>query len=516
MNLARKQKEKLLLLLEERKRRRSILYWLQGKVNEKGVPVTLEKHEFQKAIWEDFSPLLYVRKAAQIGVSTIFILKCLYLLERKGYNIIYTLPTLQNDVHKFVPSKVDPMIELNGFKMEKDSITQKHIGKGFWFFGGTMSEKEGISTQADITVHDEVDRSNIDVIGTYKSRLGHSEYRRRWFFSNPSAPKRGVDDGWLRSDQKHWFIKCECGRGNFGGWQYLDWPRNVDFKHKCYMCTTCGREVTDEQRRHGQWVAKYPGRDISGYWVSQMMAPWIPCTSLIEDEINETTQYFNNFVLGTPYLGSDATVNRDVILRNLSGAQADLSDAFIGVDVGGQLHIVVGNREGIFRVATGTWGTLDKLMQLYDARQVVIDAQPETTKAKEFREKYPHRVKLCYYNLPSPRKPSSQKYFEVDHIKQTISAMRTEVIDKVIDDFTGGKIKVFMDAKLPILVGGGGLKRGDSFVEHWESLYKFHDEDKDIYTWEHSGADHFAHATVYYWLARAVAGPKEKHKVVVQ
>ena len=98
--VSRKQKEELLLLLEERERRRSILYWLNGKVNEKGIPVTLEEHEFQKDIWEDFSPLIYVRKAAQIGVSTVFILKCLYLLERFGYNIIYTLPTLMNDVNK--------------------------------------------------------------------------------------------------------------------------------------------------------------------------------------------------------------------------------------------------------------------------------------------------------------------------------------------------------------------------------------------------------------------------------
>ena len=246
-------------------------------------------------------------------------------------------------------------------------MTQKHIGMGFWFFGGTMSEKEGISTQADVTVHDEVDRSNIEVIGTYKSRIGHSKYRRRWFFSNPSAPKRGVDDGWLRSDQKHWMLKCECGRGNFGGWQYLDWPANVDYKHKRYVCVHCGREITSEMRRQGRWVAKYPGKDISGYWVSQMMAPWIPCADLIESEITDSVAYFNNFVLGTPYLGSDATVSREVILKNLSSARPDTSEVFIGVDVGSQLHIVIGNREGIFKVATGDWKALDAFMQLYDA-----------------------------------------------------------------------------------------------------------------------------------------------------
>jgi len=515
-NLTRKQKEELCILLGEKKKRRSILNWVDGMVNENGVPVTLEKHEFQRGIWEDFSERLYVRKAAQIGVSTIFIFKCLYLLERFGYNIIYTLPTLMNDVQKFVPSKVDPIIKANGFKMERDTITQKQLGRGFWFFGGTMSEKEGIMTTGDVTVHDEVDRSNLEVIGTYKSRLGHSQYKRRWFFSNPSAPKRGVDEGWLRSDQKHWFVKCECGRGNFGGWQFLDWPANVDFSNKRYICIHCGREITDEMRRQGQWVAKYPSREISGYWVSQMMAPWIPCSSLIEDELNESPQFFYNFVLGLPWLGTDSTINRDVILRNLSDARADTFDVFMGVDVGQVLHVVIGNREGIFKVCTSNWNELDAFMRLYDCRHVVIDAMPETTKAKEFRAAWPGRVKLCYYRSPTTRMPGSQDIYTVNYKEQTVSAMRTEVIDRVIAEYAENRLRVFISPSEPRLIGGGGLKRGESFLEHWENMYLFHDEEKGYKTWEHSGPDHFAHASVYFWLARQIGGSREKHKVRVQ
>lgn len=505
---------KLLTMETELKRREDILFWLTGKVNENGIPLTLERHEFQRAIWQDWSEQLYVRKAAQIGVSTIFILKCLYLLERQGYNIIYTLPTLMNDVMKFVPSKVDPIIEKNGFKLDKDSVTQKRIGNGFWFFGGTFSEKEGIMTTADLLVHDELDRSNLEVVGTYKSRLGHSQYKRRWFFSNPSAPKRGVDEGWHRSDQKHWFIKCSCGEGNFGGWQYLDWPINVDHKNKIYICQHCRREITDEMRQNGQWVAKYPDRDISGYWVSQMMAPWIPCSSLIEDELNELPAYFNNFVLGLPYIGADLTITRDILLRNLSDAVPDTSNCFVGVDVGQRLHIVAGNKEGILKVYTGDWSLLDKIMNIYNPRQVVIDAMPETTKAKEFRARYPGRVKLNYYKPPTNRIPSSQEVFDVNTKEQTVSTYRTEVLDKAIADFANGRIRIFMSANEPLFIGGG-IKKGESFVEHWESLYLVHDEEKDIKTWEHSGPDHFAHATVYYWLARQIGGSSVLHKVII-
>ena len=516
MSTIRRHKEELLSLLDEYERRKSILRWLEGKVNENGLPISLEKHEFQKAIWQDFSPEIYLRKAAQIGVSTIFILKCMYLLEMKGYNIIYTLPTLMNDVNKFVPSKVDPIIEKNGFMLDRDTTQQKQMGNGFWFFGGTMSEKEAISTSADVVLHDEVDRSNLEVVRTFKSRLGHSEYRRRWFFSNPSAPNRGVDEGWQRSDQKHWFFKCECGQGNYGGWQYLQWPDNVDYKEKCYKCIYCGREITDDMRRQGEWVAKYPDRDISGYWVSQMMASWIPCSSLIHDEITESQQFFNNFVLGMPYIGADVTINRDMILRNVSDATADRADTFMGVDVGAKLNVVIGNNEGLIKVLACGWDTLPTLMRSFDCRQAVLDALPETTKAKEFRDMFPRRVKLCYYRPVTNRAPSSQEVYEVNHQEQTLLAYRTEAIDRVIRDFSEGKIRVFIKPNEPWLVGGDKVNFSDCYVKHWENMYLAHDEEKDIKTWEHAGPDHFAHATVYYWLAKQIAGPREKHKVRVQ
>lgn len=511
-------KHELLMLLEEKARRKSIIYWLKGKKNEKGELITLDNHEFQRDIWEDFSPTMAVRKCAQVGVSTIFILKCPYLMERHGYNIIYTLPTLQNDVQKFVPSKVDPILENNGFTFGRDKTTLKQIGSAFWHFGGTFSEKEGISTTADVVVHDEVDRSNLDVIGTYKSRLGHSQYARRWFFSNPSAPNRGVDHYFQLSDQKHWFVKCECGQGNYGGWQYLSWPENVDYKNGRYICIHCGREITPEVKQQGQWVAKHPDRDISGYWVSKMMAPWIPCSSLIEDERDESPAYFNNFCLGLPYVGADMTVTRDILLRNISERTPLLSNNYAGVDVGQQLHVVVQNDEGIVKILTTTWDGLDHLFLIYDFRNVVIDALPETTKAKEFQERHKGRVKICYYDTHETRKgkPSTQELYEVDYGQQALfNVKRNECIDRVIRAFNEHEILIFLSPKEPVLAGGYPLKRNESYAEHWENIYLFHDEDKDVKYWEHAGPDHYVHATVYSWLAKRTAGAKVKHKVKI-
>jgi hypothetical protein len=311
-------------------------------------------------------------------------------------------------------------------------------------------------------------------------------------------------------------IKCDCGQGNYGGWQYLSWPQNVDYKNKRYVCVHCGREITDSMRQGGEWVRKYPSRDISGYWVSQMMAPWIPCSRLINEEAEASKQFFYNFVLGLPYIGSDKTVNRDLILRNTSTKEPDGS-FFIGIDVGSVLHVVIGTSKGITKACTvDKWEDLDAFMASLDPRQVVVDALPETHEVKKFQDKYPNRVKICYYRKPQVSKPQDKDLFTIDYKDGVVVAKRTEVIDDLIDKFTKGEILIYINPKEPILIGGSGVKKGDSFAEQWESLYRYKDEEKGVVTWEHSGPDHFAHATVYYYIACKIGGTGIKHKVRVQ
>jgi hypothetical protein len=526
---SRAAKEELYHLLQEKRNRQSILNWLEGKVNENGVPITLKGHEFQRAIWEDFSPVMTIMKASQIGISTVFILRSVYMLKRYAYNIIYTLPTLMNDVAKFVPSKFDPIITKNNIKMDRSTTTQKQIGNGFLFLGGTFSEKEGIMSTADVLIHDELDRSNLDVVDTYKSRLGHSLYRRRWYFSNPSVPsdspdRPNVNYWWNRSDQKHWFVKCDCGQGNYGGWQFMSWPESFDMDNRRFICQHCGREITADMISAGQWVAKYPDRPVSGYWISRMCAPWMTAGDIISEfEEAMTMSYFYNFVLGLPYLGADVQIGREIIMQNLTESTPDMDITVMGIDVGVTNHVVIGNSKGIIRVADCSWDDLPAFMTLYDPRMVVIDAMPEITKAKEFQKRYKGRVLRCYYRAEQAKsKPAQVDTYEVDWDKGTMSAWRTEAIDLLIEELANHQVLYYVGSHIgpdvPIFAGGKPAKKGSSYVEQWESLYLVRDEDYDppVRSWEHSGPDHFAHATVYWWLAKQVAGPKQKHKVRVQ
>src|SRR4030065_1463195 len=147
----------------------SCLEWiLQNKIkNERGDPIEFKKHFFMIDIYDDWSSVQTVMKAAQIGFSTLAILKTLYAARFKRFNIIYTLPT-QSDVNLFVAEKVNRMIQANPIISEwvkdKDSVEQKQEGERFIYYRGTYTSKEAIMFSSDINAHDEEDRSNAEIV----------------------------------------------------------------------------------------------------------------------------------------------------------------------------------------------------------------------------------------------------------------------------------------------------------------------------------------------------------------
>jgi len=86
----------------------SIHAWIQqnGIKNEKGEPIEFLSHLFLYDIYRDQSDKLVCMKAAQIGFSTLAILKNMYDAQSKRMDIIYTLPT-DTDVSVFVGGKVN-------------------------------------------------------------------------------------------------------------------------------------------------------------------------------------------------------------------------------------------------------------------------------------------------------------------------------------------------------------------------------------------------------------------------
>jgi len=472
--------------------RQSCLFWAQRNItNEKGRRLEFSDHRFLKDIYDDWTPVQVVRKASQVGYSTMEILKSFYAAKFRGYNIIYTLPTF-SDVSQFVPSKVNTIIgnnlNLQDWTQDKDTIFQKKIGDGFIYFRGTFtSGKEkmesgvGIMFSSDLNIHDECDRSDQVILEQYESRLEASKFAGRWYFSNPTSPNTASQKIWEVSDQKHWFVKCShCNK-----WQYLDYWKNI--KNDKYVCQYCEKEITDKDRMGGQWVKKYKDREISGYWIPHMICPWIPASKIAEQERTKTKQFFYNFVLGLPYIGSDVVVNQDVILKAVDLSSLNKKEHnVLGVDQGLKKHWVLMNTQGIFALGkTDSWQDIEQLIKLYDVELCIIDALPDLTEPRKIRDKYPGKIWLNYFK----KEVRKADYIYWDYKTHTVFSDRTKIIQNTIDKFVNRELRIQMR---PDELG--------EYIKHWTALYKVVEKDNlgiERDSWESTGDDHFVFATLY-------------------
>jgi len=470
----------------------SIHSWLQEhKIrNETGVPIEFRDHLYLFDIYADQSPKLVCYKAAQIGFTTMALLKAIWLAKVKRMDIIHTMPTV-TDVREIIGGKIGRLITNNQILQEyvkdKDAIEQRQFGDNIIYYRGTFTEKSAIGVSADLIINDEEDRSKQEVVQQYASRLQHSTKKWEWHFSNPSVEGNGVSRYWGVSDKKHWFIKCNsCSRK-----QYLEWPVSISKEKRAFVCKHCGHELSREERRVGEWIRKHRNREYSGYWISLLMAPWITADEIIKYHETKSAEYFSNFVLGLPYVGEGNQVTPDIIYRNCT---QDINEQkgriVIGCDSGIKKHYVIGNKDGLFYYGvTETWKDIESLLAKYPRSIAVIDALPDITEPRKLREKYPGRVFLCHY-------ARDRKTFQVVRWGQgaeagAVTVDRNRGLQMVIDELA--------DKRIPLQ---GTRDDWEAFEQHWATLYKIVEEDTlgvPQFKWETSnGMDHWAHATLYW------------------
>lgn len=468
-----------------------------GFINERGDKIEFNDHYFLFDIYRDMSPLQVGKKCSQIGWSVLANLKVIHAAKFRGLSTIYTMPS-DDDVSKFVQTKTDKIIQTNPAilkELKTDSVGLKQIGDRFIHFKGTRSKSAPLSTTTDILVHDEIDRSDLKIIEQYRSRITFSKFKGIWMFSNPSTVNSGVDVPWQSSDKKEWFIKCLGCKQE----QQLLWEENVDEIKKIYVCKNCGKELTKKERKLGRWIPTNPGADISGYHISQMMAPWLTAADLVKEKEDRGIDYFYNFILGEPYHVGTTVDFRQMITDCWTSNPLDKKPFFMGVDIGIEKHYVLGSATGIFEI--GKVLSREQLEEKIDRYNptVVMDAGPERTWAEEFKQKYP-KLYLCFYKADKPKK-ELVKWGGMLGTKEDRKNLgyvwtdRNRAIDKVINEFLKGRILIY--ATREVL---------NKYIAQWETLRRIEEMTAlgtKRYIWDSStGEDHWAHATVYYWIAR--------------
>ncbi len=455
--------------------------------NEAGRLLDFKEHAFLWDIYSDFSPHQAIRKCAQIGFSTTAIIKSLWVAKSHQMDMIYTMPTYA-DMHTFVTGKVNRIIQQNPvlqqWTVDKDTIEQKRIGDSVIYYRGTWSEREALSVSSDLNVHDEVDRSNLKVVEQYYSRLQHSKYGWQWLFSNPSVPELGVDRLWGRSDQKHWFIKCEhCGKQ-----QYLTMANifQREDKNHYFGCVKCQKDI---DRHKGEWVKRWSNvTEVSGYWINLLMAPWVDANQIKLLERTKTPDYFANFVMGVPYVGSGNVVTKDIILRNLTDrVNKQQGRIVIGVDTGIKIRYVIGNKEGLFYYGEcDDYDELDNLMRRWPRAIMVADQGGDIIGIRKLRDKYRNRVFLAYYREDR----NKDELFDWDENDSRVTIDRNRTIQLLVDELT--------DKRLPI---AGNETDWYDYWLHWSHIYRTTEENRlgvMVNRWQRTDRDDWVHATVYF------------------
>jgi len=520
------------------------LVWVRKKkiVNEKGRRIKVgprAPHFFLEALYADTADEIAVQKPSQAGVSTWAILMELHDAKYHGINQIHTLPT-SDAVTKFVPSKVNEMIKRNptikaGLKnKEVDAIGQKQFNKGFLYFKGTKSESDSLMLSSDRNTYDELDKSDMSQIGIYDSRLeGEASLRQRRWISTPTVPNFGINKVMQDSDQRHWRFNCEACKKE----QHMEWPQNVSLERKVYVCSGCGADLdplvirprtTVNPRGTGRWKAKYPDRKRHGYFITQMIIPWIPCSSLV-DYYNDakagkneaTMEYFYNHKLGLPYVSSGSRIGQDLILRNLTSKDHIELNSCMGVDVQErELYLHIGNEEGIFVIARvrdsdeyiesqgkrgqSKWERWAELMEAYDVRYCVIDGGYKPQDSIKAAQQFPGRVWVNWYKddpkgvrvmrWSDDEFTDEQKDFE-EEIR--VLTDRDGIMDLLLEDLKHGRIRFFYgphDEAIKML------------IEHVETTYARTVTDRlgiPKREWVSTGKDDLLHALIYFKIAMA-------------
>lgn len=467
----------------------SILHWIKNKKTETGAKYDLKSHLFFFDILADFSTVLAIQKPAQVGATTAQILKKFWGIKRYGIDGIYTLPT-HADAQLLSKGKITRLQENNPeikeLVKDGDSMGFKRVGDNALYIIGTWQQKSAMMHSSGWNTYDEIDASKQDVIEQMATRLQHSETKWEHYFSHPSTINVGVNRVFEKSDQKHWFIKCErCSKK-----QFLEWPDSIDIVRKVYICKFCKKPLSDEDRRVGEWVKKHNNRDISGYQLNLLMTVWTPASEIIKYHLEKSEEYFTNKVLGLPYVGAGNKITWDIIQKNITGKFNDQSGKIvIGVDTGLTTWYVVGNQQGIFHYGSCKgYDDVEALLKRYKGSVAVFDQGGDLMKPRELQEKYHGRIFLCHFSVD--RKTQELVRWGKDSELGNVVADRNRVIQMVVDEFTAGRIPIY-----------GTESEWHNYFLHWNNMYREEEENAlgvPVRKWKRTGDDHWALATAYW------------------
>lgn len=497
-----------------------------------GSPFTFQDHEYQIEQYLDPERVEVKIKAAQIGGTVGCILKAIHRCKYIYPNgVLYLFPS-KIDVTDFSQSKFAKIMEenaiLRSWIRDTDRANLRSLGNGFFYFRGMKSRDALKTISVDLVVFDEYDEhlpsttkeaNEITTPEMALHRLSHSKYKNVMYLSTPTIPSFGIDAVFRHSDQKHWYIECKhCGNWTCLEREFIDadgdYPKILKVLPDgsvIKVCKYCEKEIFS---RDGVWVAHREGRDLySGTYISQLNSTYIDPKDILRDyEIHvlrvrepihgiPNPQEFWNSMLGRAWVSADSRLTKEQI-RSCCGmhgiANYDMGPCFMGIDQNKGIHVVIGTfRFGKPRVIHiniyDNFEELDGLMDAFNVRSCVIDANPERRKAFEFAKRHKGRI---WCNDYTESKANSLLW---DDEKLRVTDHRTMTLDES---------HVWIDKKM-IVLPRAGEKITEDFISQCHNIAKrrIEDHQRNVkYKYFTLGEDHFRHAFNYMCLASLRVG----------
>lgn len=449
-------------------------------------PFDLRGREYERDILRDESEVIVVPKGAQLGLTTVFILKSAHVITQRAKTVLYLLPLKAGSV-QFVQGRIDPILDSNpnlaAAFSRTDNRSQKVTAKGVkWYIRGTNIQSELREAPADVLVLDERDVANEDNLEDAYARLDGSKYARVYELSTPTVDGHGVyaEDGWESTDKMRWWVPCyHCQ-----AMQVIEFEANVlpylestiEECHDSCRCIHCERPWTDDMRaamnEGGQWVPDSPGAAKRGYHLSQFNSP---TKSLTHEKLGILVNWFkgqrdakklkafHNLALGLAYAapGDKFTIElMDRARRDFSMGGGVDGQLCIGVDVGHDvLYVTVWVKKGkklrLWKAETvvsdGTlkkWGVFERdFLQSLSNWICVIDAHPDKEEVESLSKKYSGRLWMGF-EKDRPEQEATAKFQEAKYLEPAkVNIDRTMALDSYIKLFLDGNAELPREAR---------------------------------------------------------------------
>lgn len=493
--------------------------------------------EFQQTIIDDPAKDLYVVKCAQVGMSEIFARWGISAVATQpNFTLMWTFPT-STDAELFAKARLDPFIQGSDelkrlLNRQVDSTSLKQFGKNsFVYIRGTVSETGALSVPADMLIHDEYDRSDMDNISAYVSRLQAKPTKMRRIFSTPTVAKFGID--LLSGTSKRWRQMWKCNHCNnqwlpdfetdvvipgYGGMKKEINANNIKdirWSESKLLCPHCGLEP-DPGIENREWVCENINQHFPSktYFISPFCAPLvIPPVNMV----SEITRYkkwseFQNQVLGLCAEDDSETLTEFNIRAALMSGSLDSSELhFLGIDMGVTCHFTVVRKDFAGKVLVvhrekANYSQFEakrsELATKYRVISTVMDMFPYTDLVRTVTDFDPNAYGAVYIDWKSAEthrlKLQDEEEEEGKLNVRTVHINRNVAFDELMGLFKRREIVI------------PELEDKEELVAHLRDMKRVQAYDRFgglTYRWvKTQGLDHWHHSLLYAYIAIKLRG----------